>query len=42
MSSNLQAALTNLLGNLSSASSSEQAWSVIYVTMLSPEFAIQR
>jgi uncharacterized protein (DUF1800 family) len=42
MSSNLQTALTTLLANLSSASSSEQAWSVIYVTMLSPDFAIQR
>jgi hypothetical protein len=43
MSSNLQTALTTMLTNLSDgAAASEVAWSAIYVTMLSPEYATQR
>ncbi|HEU4662428.1 MAG TPA: DUF1800 family protein [Dokdonella sp.] len=42
MSSNMRATLTGMLTNLNGASAAEKAWSAIYVTMLSPEFATQR
>ncbi|MBA8887892.1 uncharacterized protein (DUF1800 family) [Dokdonella fugitiva] len=42
MSANMKATLTGMLANLNGASASEKAWSAIYVTMLSPEFATQR
>ncbi|MDR3388769.1 MAG: DUF1800 family protein [Rudaea sp.] len=44
MTSGLNSALTTLLSELSGggASASEQAWSTIYVTVLSPEYATQR
>ncbi len=42
MSANMKATLTSMLANLNGASAAEKAWSAIYVTMLSPEFATQR
>jgi type IV secretory pathway VirB2 component (pilin) len=42
MSASMQSTLTNMLTNLSGATAQEKAWSVIYVAMLSPEFAAQR
>jgi uncharacterized protein (DUF1800 family) len=42
MSANMRATLTGMLANLNGASAAEKAWSAIYVTMLSPEFATQR
>jgi hypothetical protein len=45
MSSTLQSQLTTMLTSLLTASpppSLEPQWSAVYVTMLSPEFAIQR
>jgi hypothetical protein len=42
MSANMKATLTGMLANLNGASAAEKAWSAIYVTMLSPEFATQR
>jgi hypothetical protein len=42
MSSNMRTTLTGMLTNLNGASAAEKAWSAIYVTMLSPEFATQR
>ena len=42
MSSTMRSTLTGMLTNLNGASAAEKAWSAIYVTMLSPEFATQR
>lgn len=42
MSASMKATLTGMLTNLNGASAAEKAWSAIYVTMLSPEFATQR
>ncbi len=44
MSPSMSARLTTMLTSLASANASaqEQAWSLIYVTMLSPEYATQR
>ena len=42
MSSTMRTTLTGMLTNLNGASAAEKAWSAIYVTMLSPEFATQR
>lgn len=42
MSATLQAALSGMLANLNGASAAEKAWSAVYVTMLSPEYATQR
>jgi len=42
MSANMKATLTSMLANLNGASAAEKAWSAIYVTMLTPEFATQR
>jgi uncharacterized protein (DUF1800 family) len=42
MSPAMRATLTGMLTNLNGASAAEKAWSAIYVTMLSPEFATQR
>ena len=43
MSSNMRTALTNMLhSGMNGASAQERAWSLVYVTMLSPEFATQR
>ena len=42
MSASMKATLTSMLTNLNGASAAEKAWSAIYVTMLSPEFATQR
>jgi hypothetical protein len=43
MSSTMQSTLTNMIGFLGSGTSAqEKAWSAIYVTLLSPEYAIQR
>jgi uncharacterized protein (DUF1800 family) len=42
MSASMQTTLKNMLINLSGASAAEKAWSAIYVTMLSPEYAAQR
>jgi uncharacterized protein (DUF1800 family) len=42
MSSATQAALTTMVQGLSGATASEIAWSAIYVTMISPDFATQR
>ncbi len=42
MSANMHTTLTNLITGLASASASEKAWSAIYLTMLSPEYAAQR
>ncbi len=42
MSSSMQSTMTDMLTNLTGAPSSEIAWSAIYVTMLSPEYATQR
>jgi uncharacterized protein (DUF1800 family) len=42
MSASMQTALSNMLAFLSGASAQEKAWSAIYVTMLSPEYATQR
>jgi len=42
MSQTMRSTLTGMLANLNGASAAEKAWSVIYVTMLSPEFATQR
>jgi uncharacterized protein (DUF1800 family) len=42
MSAGMKSTLTGMLTNLNGASAAEKAWSAIYVTMLSPEFATQR
>ena len=42
MSSNMQTTLTNMISSLNGASANEKAWSTIYMTMLSPEYATQR
>lgn len=42
LSAATQTALTNMLANLNGASAQEKAWSAIYVSMLSPEYATQR
>lgn len=42
MSASMKTTLTGMLANLNGASAAEKAWSAIYVTMLSPEFATQR
>jgi uncharacterized protein (DUF1800 family) len=43
MSSNLQSTLTTMIGSLkSNTTAQEKAWSAIYLTMLSPEYATQR
>ena len=42
MSSAMQTRLTSMVDNLAGASAAEIAWSAIYVTMLSPEYASQR
>ena len=43
MSTTMQMTLTNMIQfGLNGATSSEKAWSAIYVTMLSPEYAAQR
>jgi len=44
MSANMQAALVTMLSGTFStgATAQEKAWSALYVTMLSPEFATQR
>jgi uncharacterized protein (DUF1800 family) len=42
MSPAMQAILQSMLSNLSGATAQEKAWSAIYVTLLSPEFATQR
>lgn len=38
----MQAALIGMLTNLNGASAAEKAWSALYVTMLSPDYATQR
>jgi len=42
MSAAMQSRLTSMVDNLSGASAAEIAWSAIYITMLSPEYASQR
>lgn len=42
LSAATQTTLTNMLANLNGASAQEKAWSAIYVSMLSPEYATQR
>ncbi|MCW5577366.1 MAG: DUF1800 family protein, partial [Dokdonella sp.] len=42
MSPMLQATLTGMLINLNGASAAEKAWSALYLTMLSPDYATQR
>jgi uncharacterized protein (DUF1800 family) len=42
MSSNMQPRMTTLVDGLAGATAAEIAWSAIYVTMLSPEYATQR
>jgi uncharacterized protein (DUF1800 family) len=42
MSPTMQSRMTNLVDSLSGATAAEIAWSAIYVTMLSPEYATQR
>ncbi len=43
MSSSMQSALSNMIQfGLNGATANEKAWSLIYVTMLSPEYAAQR
>jgi hypothetical protein len=43
MSASMQTKLTNMLhSGMNGASAQERAWSLVYVTMLSPEFATQR
>ena len=44
MSASMQARLASMVDNLvgGAASSAEVAWSAIYITMLSPEYASQR
>ncbi|MGN6520624.1 MAG: DUF1800 domain-containing protein [Dokdonella sp.] len=42
MSPVMRATLTGMLTNLNGASAAEKAWSAIYLTILSPEFAAQR
>ena len=42
MSTAMQSRLTSMVDNLAGASSNEIAWSAIYLTMLSPEYATQR
>jgi len=42
MSASMQTRLASMVDNLAGASSAEIAWSAIYITMLSPEFASQR
>jgi hypothetical protein len=38
----MKATLTSMLTNLNGASAAEKAWSAVYLTILSPEFAAQR
>jgi len=42
MSPAMRATLTSMLANLNGASANDKAWSALYVTLLSPEFATQR
>jgi len=42
MSPTMQLRMTSLVDGLAGASAAEIAWSAIYVTMLSPEYATQR
>ncbi len=42
MSTAMQSRLTSMVDNLAGASNNEIAWSAIYLTMLSPEYATQR
>jgi uncharacterized protein (DUF1800 family) len=42
MSAAMQSRLTSMVDNLAGASNNEIAWSAIYLTMLSPEYATQR
>ncbi|MBA8883780.1 DUF1800 domain-containing protein [Dokdonella fugitiva] len=42
MSAGMKATLTSMLTNLNGASAAEKAWSAVYLTILSPEFAAQR
>jgi len=42
MSPTMQSRLASMVDNLSGASTAEIAWSAIYITMLSPEYASQR
>jgi hypothetical protein len=42
MSSNMHSTLTGMIQFMSAATAQERAWSAIYVTLLSPEYAIQR
>ena len=42
MSPNMRATLTSMVSNLSGASAGEKAWSLLYLTLMSPEFATQR
>ncbi len=42
MSPNMRATLTSMVSNLSGASANEKAWSLLYLTLMSPEFATQR
>jgi uncharacterized protein (DUF1800 family) len=42
MSTAMQSRMTSMVDNLAGASSNEIAWSAIYLTMLSPEYATQR
>jgi hypothetical protein len=42
MSPAMQARMTSMIDNLAGATSNEIAWSAIYLTMLSPEYATQR
>ena len=42
MSTAMQSRLTSMVDNLAGASNNEIAWSAVYLTMLSPEYATQR
>lgn len=42
MSANMHSTLTGMIQFMSAATAQERAWSAIYVTMLSPEYATQR
>jgi len=42
MSSNMHSTIQNMIDFMSGATAQEKAWSAIYLTMLSPEYATQR